>query len=469
MNEFNTPMNSNMDDNDGPLEIVMLFVRASNLKGGKSSNMFGAADPFFEVKNDEGEVVARSAIFRNDLNPQWPPIRLDLEALCKGDKARDITFSFYDWNEDGQHGLLGELTTDLHDISKAAIRYQNQSSVGFLDKKETYDLGEAGKVYIYDLIEITGFPTEGTLIKKRNGSATPSVADTEPETDSASQSSSDEDKDDAIMTPDGASVCPSAVSVVSCDSTVMPTNGDASPRRKLKPSPEPVQAPPRFSRRRRGKSLFSGELQIMSAGCLLPLREDVEPDEPLLEAEQRGIARAHNEVADEGHNFEISSLSGDPDDTSEKVSLAISNSKATLTSKPPRFPPSPIKSQIDSIMKGAPKRAKAPATSLCTGSTPSSKSEVKSHDQSFHQGVVTPSTVGIPCTNSPESFRSSHQLPETLLLPLADDLVGETLQTTLPPSVGSQQNRAKDLLRGNDFLVKTKQCLDRPKKEYLSH
>ncbi len=86
-------MDSNKDD--GPTEVVMLFVRAANLKGNsKSSNMFGAVDPFFEVKNDEHEVVARSAIFRDDMNPQWPPIRLDLEALCKGDQTRDITFRF---------------------------------------------------------------------------------------------------------------------------------------------------------------------------------------------------------------------------------------------------------------------------------------------------------------------------------------------------------------------------------------
>lgn len=456
---------------NGPTEIVMLFVRAANLKGGKSSNMFAAADPFFEVKNDEGEMVARSAIFRNDFNPQWPPIRLDVEALCKGDQARDITLSFYDWNEDGKHVLLGEVTTDLQDIAKAAIRYHDQRSVGFLDKKETYNLGEAGKVYIYDLIQITGFPTEGTLIKKRIGSATPSVADTEPETDSASQSSSDEDNDYPIMTPDSASVCPSAVTVVSGDSTVMHTNGDASPRRKPKHLPEPVQAPPRFSRRNRGKSLFSGELQIMSAGSLLPLHEEVEPEEPLLEAEQRGIARAHNEVADEGHNYEIGSLTGEPDDTFEKVSDAKSTSKATLTPRPPRFPPSPIKSQIDSMMKGAPRRAKVPATNLYNGSTPLSQYEAMLYDQTYDQGAVTvaPSTHGEPCASSPASFRPCNQLPESSLLPLADDLVWVTLPTKMSPVTGSHQNRVIGLLRGDDFLVKTKQCLDRPKKEYLSH
>ena len=246
----------------------------------------------------------------------------------------------------------------------------------------------------------------------------------------------------------------------------MHTNGDASPRRKLKPPPEPVQSAPRFSRRTRGKSLFSGELQTLSAGGVLPLREEVEPKEPLLEAEQRGIARAQNEVAD---SYEISSLTEKPVDAFEGVSLAKSNLKATLTSRPPRFPPSPIKSQIDSIMKGAPRRAKVPVTTLCNGSTPSSQSEVKLHDPGYHQRAVTPSTDGVPCTNSPESFRSWHQLPETLLLPLADDLVGAALQTKLPPSLGSHQNRTKGQLRGDDFLVKTKQCLDRHKKEYLSH
>ena len=271
------------------------------------------------------------------------------------------------------------------------------------------------------------------------------------------------------MTPDGVSVCPSAMSVVSGDSTVMHTNGDASPRRKPKPSPEPVQAPPTFSRRRRGKSLVSGELQMMSADGLLPLNEGSEAEENILEAELRGIAKAQDEVADEGHNSEIASLTANRDDAFEIVSLAKSYSNATLMSRPPRFPPSPIKSQIDSMMKSAHRRAKLPATKICHGSTHSFQSEATMRDQTSHQGVDTPTTDVEPCANSPESFRLCPQIPESLLLPLSDDLEGVSHRTKLSPLMASLQSTTIGLHQGDDFLVKTKQCLDRPKREYLSH
>lgn len=461
-----------MDDgvNERATEVVMLFVRAANMKGCKSNGIYGAADPFFEVKNDEGEVVARSAIFRNDLNPQWPPMRLDLEALCKGDQAREITLSFYDWNEDGEHGLLGEVTTDLQDIAKAAIHYQAQRTVDFLDKKETYDLGDGCKVFIYDLIQITGFPTAGTLIKKRIGSATPSVADTELETDSASQSSSDEDKDDAIMTSDVVSICPSAVSVASGASTVMHTNGDASPRQKHKPQTPLVKAPPNLKRRhmQRGKSLFSGELRINAMESLLPLDEE-EPEEPLVAAEQRGIERAQYEVADEGHTYERSSPTGETGNQWEKALLMKSYPKATSLPKPQRFPPSPIRSRIDLKMKGANRRARVPGTSLCDESTPSPLCEANVTDWACSQRPVASSIDSELSENPYEASPSYRHLPEELFLPVSDDSEGVSFQARTSPLLDANPNSTIGLVRCSDLMVKTKQSLDRPKKEYLSH
>jgi C2 domain len=486
---------------DESTEIVMLFVRAAGMKSGKAGNTFGAADPFFEVKNDDSKIVARSVVFRNDLNPQWPPIKLDLEALCQGDPNRKITLAFYDWNKNDVHELLGEVSTDLDEMRQAAHSYQSQRSVGFLDKQEAYDLGKSGRVFIYDIIQTTGVPTFGTLNKKSFESNVPSETDTEPETDSNTQSSGYDDQDEAIMTPEDVSVCPSVVSVASRASTIMHANGDASPRPKAKPTFEPIRVTKNSPMR--GKSLFSGNIAQTAQksgedeffctsvpGPLgnqeaIPIEWETGNDavvvaelkgsmecsqglEPLLAAEQRGAEMALHEVTDEGRNQETSTgemweavednearHSGDTGDSAiaenvRDLLCEIGDLLGQVNMKTPQRKP-----------RTEPKTPRVSLLPLRRGSNVSIPTKAgtcpdeSSSESSCSPGSKTSSTKPLSLT-----------VAEEPLMPLCD--VSESDFTREKASLEDAQC-LMNLMKGDGSIAKTKQRLDRPKKEYLSY
>lgn len=483
-----------METKDNSTDIVMLFVRAAGMKSGKAGNMFGAADPFFEVKNDNSEIVARSAVFHNDLNPQWPPIKLDLEVLCQNDPTRQITLTFYDWNKNDVHELLGEVRTDLHEIRQAAKSYQSQRSVGFLDKKEAYDLGNSGRIFIYDIIQTTGVPTVGTLNKKNSiESNSRSEADTEPETDSNTQPSDDDDNKDeaislypsvvtvesheAIMTPDDVSVCPSVVSIESRASTIMHANGDASPRLKVKPTFESILRT--TTSPTRGKSLFSSNISTISSIAESGEDEGFCPSasegsmecsqvlvERLLAAEQRGAEMALHEGTDNGRHEETSSAmwgvveENDVHDGSDTGDSAIADNVRDLLCE--------IGDLLGQVNMKTP------------DSKPRNEPEAPPHmaqlASSRSKGFISPKTATFPDGSSRQPSGSSGSKPsikplsravtEKLLMPLCDvpehDLSREKTQF-------ENAEGLMNLIKGNALIPKTKQCFNGPKKEYLSY
>jgi hypothetical protein len=557
-------------------DIVMLFVRAADMKSDKVGTLFGAASPFFEVENDDSEVVARSDIFRNDSNPQWPPIKLDLEALCQSDPTREISLSFYDWNKDGVHKLLGIVTTNLQEIKQAAKDYQAQRSASFSDKKVSYELGESGRVFIYDVIQTAGMPTACTMNKKKSGegSITP-TEDTESETDSYAQLSYDERKAQTRMTADDASVCASVISVVSNASTVMVANGEASPRQKPKakfdsieesheePSPskrvkkvkslfsgaideshEEASSPNRVNTAKslfsgaieagaieesheeistlnpskQAKSLFSGILTSFSSlmaedaspEALAPKEEatpnetnadeaetqhQVEQEETLVAAEQRGAQKAQHEVADEGHKLvpivetpddyddDMSDATDEDSVNSENVHDLMSEidellvnewkgkEKATKQVKSSRVSASPIKSKIAWIMRG---RKKKSASEIVASTTPSrpirpqpkvAKAASSTGRKPLTAPVISPESPAIESPSRLSARAPSSDPSDDLLLPVVR-LSGE--KTAAFESYSSKKKFPyPDVLQRSDSVAKKKQYFDRPKKEYL--
>jgi len=174
----NNNNNNNNENNQNKKNILMLFVRAHGMKSpasAKAGNIFGAADSFFEVWNDEKEVVARSSIQYNDVSPKWPPIKLDLETLCGNDESRMVYLSFYDYNgntnnneNDENHEWMKTILTTVHGMKQAAHDCQTQQQ-----QQEPYKIGGRIRVDIYDAIVTTGIPTMGTLTKSSNSNSTP--------------------------------------------------------------------------------------------------------------------------------------------------------------------------------------------------------------------------------------------------------------------------------------------------------
>lgn len=162
---------SNSVSEEEEKNILMLFVRADCVKSttDKPGNIFGAADPFFEISNEQGELVARSNILYNDSTPKWAPIKLDLEALCEHNDDRNVFLSFYDHQPSG-NGLIKTIVTTVAAMKQSASEYQAQARFGWSNAKPSHEFGDDSsiRVFIYDTIVTTGTPTAGTLIKTRS-------------------------------------------------------------------------------------------------------------------------------------------------------------------------------------------------------------------------------------------------------------------------------------------------------------
>ena len=80
-------------------------------------DFFGKSDPYLEVSRstEAGQyaVIYRTETVMNDLNPQWKQFTIPVSTLCNGDYQRDLMFSVFDWDSDGQHDFIGNFHTNL--------------------------------------------------------------------------------------------------------------------------------------------------------------------------------------------------------------------------------------------------------------------------------------------------------------------------------------------------------------------
>lgn len=139
----------------------MLFLRADGMKkcvSKKSTNILGAADSFYEIENAAGIVVATSAVLYNDKTPKWAPIKVNMEDLCNHDEDQQVTLKFYDYESSGNHDLIGTVVTSAKGMKESAKEYRNQPHVTLADSKASHEFGEWVRLFIYDVITITGAP-----------------------------------------------------------------------------------------------------------------------------------------------------------------------------------------------------------------------------------------------------------------------------------------------------------------------
>lgn len=121
----------------GPIGGSMITIRSEEMKeGGENAHMsfsakkldnkdfMGKSDPYLEVlkQSPDGswQAAHRTEVIKNTLNPVWRPFSLPVHTLCSGDQDRPIKFIVYDWDKDGSHDLIGEFTTTVNAMLKAA-------------------------------------------------------------------------------------------------------------------------------------------------------------------------------------------------------------------------------------------------------------------------------------------------------------------------------------------------------------
>lgn len=69
-----------------------------------------------QSKLDDFVRVYKSPPVMNNTNPIFNPQRINLAALCNGDKELPIKFEIYSYHEDGNDKLYGSCTTSVYEM-----------------------------------------------------------------------------------------------------------------------------------------------------------------------------------------------------------------------------------------------------------------------------------------------------------------------------------------------------------------
>lgn len=115
----------------------------------------GRSDPFYEISKKNADyrvgfvswnVIYRSEVKKNNLNPYWKPIDFDLEKFCYGDLSWDLKITVFDHNDNGKHVRIGEYETTVKDLQDhIAIK-------GNADREQAIRIGEEEDHKIYGLL-----------------------------------------------------------------------------------------------------------------------------------------------------------------------------------------------------------------------------------------------------------------------------------------------------------------------------
>ncbi|GMI67326.1 hypothetical protein like AT5G61910 [Hibiscus trionum] len=86
----------------------------------ESKDLFSKSDPFLVIsKVVESGIsipVCKTEVLKNDLNPTWKPVFLNIEQI--GSKDSPLVIECFDFNSNGKHELIGKVQKSLADLEK---------------------------------------------------------------------------------------------------------------------------------------------------------------------------------------------------------------------------------------------------------------------------------------------------------------------------------------------------------------
>uniref|UniRef100_F6RP23 Copine-3 n=1 Tax=Xenopus tropicalis TaxID=8364 RepID=F6RP23_XENTR len=101
---------------------VILFEAEARKLDNK--DFFGKSDPYLEfhkqTENGRWQMVHRTEVIKNNLNPVWRPFKIPLQSLCNGDMEKPIRVECYDYDDDGSHDLIGIFETTMSKLQQAS-------------------------------------------------------------------------------------------------------------------------------------------------------------------------------------------------------------------------------------------------------------------------------------------------------------------------------------------------------------
>ena len=107
-----------------PIDYGTLHLQIRGIKLKNVDGFFSKSDPFFVLQsrelNDVGgrqwQPVHRSETIKNDLNPTWKDFSISMEKLCGGDKNHALQIEVYDWEKNGKHQDMGNISTSVNGL-----------------------------------------------------------------------------------------------------------------------------------------------------------------------------------------------------------------------------------------------------------------------------------------------------------------------------------------------------------------
>uniref|UniRef100_A0A8C9VM48 Copine-7 n=1 Tax=Scleropages formosus TaxID=113540 RepID=A0A8C9VM48_SCLFO len=87
-------------------------------------DLFSKSDPFLEIYriNDDGteQLVHRTEVIKNNLNPVWESFKVSLSSLCSCDEDRKLKCLVWDYDSSGKHDFIGEFYPTFREMQKIA-------------------------------------------------------------------------------------------------------------------------------------------------------------------------------------------------------------------------------------------------------------------------------------------------------------------------------------------------------------
>uniref|UniRef100_A0A8C7YDN1 Copine VII n=1 Tax=Oryzias sinensis TaxID=183150 RepID=A0A8C7YDN1_9TELE len=85
-------------------------------------DLFSKSDPFLEIFkiNDDGteQLVHRTEVIKNNLNPVWEPFKVSLMSLCSCNEDRKLKCLVWDYDSRGKHDFIGEFYATFREMQK---------------------------------------------------------------------------------------------------------------------------------------------------------------------------------------------------------------------------------------------------------------------------------------------------------------------------------------------------------------
>ncbi|XP_013871505.1 copine-1 [Austrofundulus limnaeus] len=99
---------------------IVLELEAKKLD---KKDTFGKSDPFLEFfkqgADGKWQLVHRTEVVKNNLNPTWKKFTVPLQTFCSSDLEKPLKVDCSDYDSDGTHDLIGTFTTKVSELQKA--------------------------------------------------------------------------------------------------------------------------------------------------------------------------------------------------------------------------------------------------------------------------------------------------------------------------------------------------------------